>query len=301
MKRKRTGFEGRRARAGFLFVLPFVIGLLLFFIKPLCDTIWYSFANLSVNYETGFQTTFQGLRYYREMLTVQPDFLLNLQAVLTEVLYRVPMVVIFSTFAAVMLNRQFAGRGFFRAVFFLPVIIMSGALISVLSADTVSSSVMGDSSGGNEVLNMTVLQEILSALPIGSSIVSFLTTAVNSLVDISWYSGIQVLLILAGLQNIPGTLYEAAKIEGANAWSCFWKITFPGCKPMLFMTVVYTIIDYFTSSNNVMIKLIRDEAFSNFKYSYASALSVGYSLIILLIVGAILLLFGRNYVSSSQE
>lgn len=301
MKRKRTGFEGRRARAGFLFVLPFVVGLLLFFIKPLCDTIWYSFATLSVNYETGFQTTFQGLRYYREMLTVQPDFLLNLQAVLTEVLYRVPMVVIFSTFAAVMLNRQFAGRGFFRAVFFLPVIIMSGALISVLSADTVSSSVMGNSTGGNAVLNMTVLQEILSALPIGSSIVNFLTTAVNSLVDISWYSGIQVLLILAGLQNIPGSLYEAAKIEGANAWSCFWKITFPGCKPMLFMTVVYTIIDYFTSSNNVMIKLIRDEAFSNFKYSYASALSVGYSLIILLIVGAILLLFGRNYVSSSQE
>ncbi|MBP3937140.1 MAG: sugar ABC transporter permease [Clostridia bacterium] len=301
MKRKRTGFAARRARAGFLFVLPFVIGLLLFFIKPLCDTIWYSFANLSVNYETGFQTTFQGLRYYREMLTDQPDFLLNLQAVLTEVLYRVPMVVIFSTFAAVMLNREFVGRGFFRAVFFLPVIIMSGALISVLSADTVSSSVMGDSSGGNAVLNMTVLQEILSALPIGSSIVSFLTTAVNSLVDISWYSGIQVLLILAGLQNIPASLYEAAKIEGANAWSCFWKITFPGCQSMLFMTVVYTVIDYFTSSNNVMIKLIRDEAFSNFKYSYASALSVGYSLIILLIVGAILLLFGRNYVSSSQE
>ncbi len=301
MKRKRTGFEGRRARAGFLFVLPFVIGLLLFFIKPLCDTIWYSFANLSVNYETGFQTTFQGFRYYREMLTVQPDFLLNLQTVLTEVLYRVPMVVIFSTFAAVMLNRQFAGRGFFRAVFFLPVIIMSGALISVLSADTVSSSVMGDSAGGNQILNMTVLQEILSALPIGSSIVSFLTAAVNSLVDISWYSGIQVLLILAGLQNIPGSLYEAAKIEGANAWSCFWKITFPGCRSMLFMTVVYTIIDYFTSSNNVMIKLIRDEAFSNFKYSYASALSVGYSLIILLIVGAILLVFGRNYIYSSQE
>ncbi len=301
MKRKRAGFERRRARSGFLFVLPFVIGLLLFFIKPLCDTIWYSFANLSVNYETGFQTTFQGLRYYREMLKVQPQFLLNLQTVLTEVLYRVPMVIIFSTFAAVMLNRQFAGRSFFRAVFFLPVIIMSGALISVLSADTVSSSVMGSSSGGNQILNMTVLQEILSALPIGTSIVNFLTAAVNSLVDISWYSGIQVLLILAGLQNIPGSLYEAAKIEGANAWSCFWKITFPGCMPMLFLTVVYTIIDYFTSSNNVMIKLIRDEAFSNFNYSYASALSVGYALIVLLIVGAILLLFGRKYISSSQE
>lgn len=301
MKRKRAGFERRRARSGFLFVLPFVIGLLLFFIKPLCDTIWYSFANLSVNYETGFQTTFQGLRYYREMLKVQPQFLLNLQTVLTEVLYRVPMVIIFSTFAAVMLNRQFVGRSFFRAVFFLPVIIMSGALISVLSADTVSSSVMGSSSGGNQILNMTVLQEILSALPIGTSIVNFLTAAVNSLVDISWYSGIQVLLILAGLQNIPGSLYEAAKIEGANAWSCFWKITFPGCMPMLFLTVVYTIIDYFTSSNNVMIKLIRDEAFSNFNYSYASALSIGYALIVLLVVGAILLLFGRKYISSSQE
>lgn len=301
MKKKRAGFERRRSRAGLLFVLPFIIGLLLFFIKPLCDTIWYSFATLSVNYETGFQTVFEGLRYYRKMLDGEPEFLLNLQTVLTEVLYRVPTVVIFSTFAAVMLNRSFPGRGFFRAVFFLPVIIMSGALISVLSSDTVSSSVMGSSSGSMTVLNMTVLQDILSALPIGNAITNFLTKAVTGLVDISWYSGIQVLLILAGLQNISSSLYEAAKIEGANAWSCFWKITFPGCMPMLFLTIVYTVIDYFTSTNNVMITLIRSQAFSQFQYSYASALSVGYGLVVLVIVAVIILLFGRSYISSSQE
>ena len=298
MRKKRAGFERLRARAGFLFVLPFVIGLLLFFIKPLCDTVWYSFAMLSVNYETGFTTTFEGLRYYREMLQQKPEFLLNLQSVLTEVLYRVPTVVVFSTFAAVMLNRSFPGRTFFRAVFFLPVIIMSGALISVLSSDTVSSSVMGSNSGSMTVLNMTVLQELLAATPLGNTITTFLTKAVTSLVDISWYSGIQILLILAGLQNISPSLYEAAKIEGANGWACFWKITFPGCMPILFLTIVYTIIDYFTASTNVMIQYIKSEAFSNFRYSYASAISVGYALIIFVVVMAVMLLFGRRYIFS---
>lgn len=301
MKKKRLGFEKARARAGFLFVLPFIIGLLFFFLKPLADTVWYSFATLSVNYKTGFQTTFEGLRYYRQMLVKDPDFLLNLQGVLTEVLYRVPTVVVFSTFAAVMLNRSFPGRLFFRAVFFLPVIIMSGALISVLSSDTISSSVMGSSSGATTVLNMTVLQDLLAATPLGNTVTTFLMQAVTSLVDISWYSGIQVLLILAGLQNISPSLYEAAKIEGANAWSCFWKITFPGCMPILFLTIVYTIIDYFTSSNNAMIKLIKQEAFSNFQYSYASAISVGYALIIFVVVIAVMLLFGRRYIFSARE
>lgn len=300
-KKKRSGFERLRARAGFLFVLPFVIGLLLFFIKPLCDTIWYSFATLSVNSGNGFQTTFEGLRYYRQMLTKDPDFLLNLQTVLTELLYRVPTVVVFSTFAAVMLNRSFPGRTFFRAVFFMPVIIMSGALVSVLSSDTLSSAVMGSNTGGMTVLDMTVLKELLAATPLGETVTTFLTKAVTGLVDISWYSGIQILLILAGLQNISPSLYEAAKIEGANAWSCFWKITFPGCMPILFLTIVYTIIDYFTSSNNVMIQLIKQQAFSNFQYSYASAISVGYALIIFVIVMLVILVFGRRHLFSLRE
>ena len=78
VKRRASSFERRRAWAGLLFVSPFILGLILFFIKPLIDTVTYSFCTLQVNYETGFQTTFEGLRYYRQMFLQDPDFLLNM-------------------------------------------------------------------------------------------------------------------------------------------------------------------------------------------------------------------------------
>ena len=118
--------------------------------------------------------------------------------------------------------------------------------------------------------------------------------AVSSVVDISWVSGVQILLCLAGLQSISPSLYEAAKMEGASSWSEFWKITFPMCMPILFLVVIYTIIDAFTDPDNAVIKMISTQAFSNFQYSYASAVAVVYSLAVLILIVLVTLLIGRR-------
>lgn len=294
MKRRSSSFERKRARAGLFFVAPFILGLALFFVKPLIDTVRYSFCTLQVNYETGFQTTFEGLRYYRQMFLSDPDFLLNIQSVLTKLLVRVPTVIVFSIFAALLLNREFRGRLFFRAVFFLPVVVMSGAVASLVRSDSTAMSMMGSTSGGMAALDMTVLNDLLSSTSLGEGFSSFLSTAVSSVVDISWVSGVQILLCLAGLQSISPSLYEAAKMEGASSWSEFWKITFPMCMPILFLVVIYTIIDSFTDPDNAVIKMISTQAFSNFQYSYASAVAVVYSLAVLILIVLVTLLIGRR-------
>ena len=282
MKRRSSSFERKRARAGLFFVAPFILGLALFFVKPLIDTVRYSFCTLQVNYETGFQTTFEGLRYYRQMFLSDPDFLLNIQSVLTKLLVRVPTVM------------EFRGRLFFRAVFFLPVVVMSGAVASLVRSDSTAMSMMGSTSGGIAALDMTVLNDLLSSTSLGEGFSSFLSTAVSSVVDISWVSGVQILLCLAGLQSISPSLYEAAKMEGASSWSEFWKITFPMCMPILFLVVIYTIIDSFTDPDNAVIKMISTQAFSNFQYSYASAVAVVYSLAVLILIVLVTLLIGRR-------
>lgn len=294
MKRRSSSFERKRARAGLFFVAPFILGLALFFVKPLIDTVRYSFCTLQVNYEAGFQTTFEGLRYYRQMFLSDPDFLLNIQSVLTKLLVRVPTVIVFSIFAALLLNREFRGRLFFRAVFFLPVVVMSGAVASLVRSDSTAMSMMGNTSGGMAALDMTVLNDLLSSTSLGEGFSSFLSTAVSSVVDISWVSGVQILLCLAGLQSISPSLYEAAKMEGASSWSEFWKITFPMCMPILFLVVIYTIIDSFTDPDNAVIKMISTQAFSNFQYSYASAVAVVYSLAVLILIVLVTLLIGRR-------
>lgn len=294
MKRRSSSFERKRARAGLFFVAPFILGLALFFVKPLIDTVRYSFCTLQVNYEIGFQTTFEGLRYYRQMFLSDPDFLLNIQSVLTKLLVRVPTVIVFSIFAALLLNREFRGRLFFRAVFFLPVVVMSGAVASLVRSDSTAMSMMGNTSGGMAALDMTVLNDLLSSTSLGEGFSSFLSSAVSSVVDISWVSGVQILLCLAGLQSISPSLYEAAKMEGASSWSEFWKITFPMCMPILFLVVIYTIIDSFTDPDNAVIKMISTQAFSNFQYSYASAVAVVYSLAVLILIVLVTLLIGRR-------
>lgn len=110
-------------------------------------------------------------------------------------------------------------------------------------------------------------------------------------INVAWYAGVQILLVLAGLQSVSPSLYEAARIEGATKWDEFWKITFPMLMPILFVNILYSIIDSFTREDNPVMKVINGNIDS---YSYASAMSVVYSVIILLLIGAVFLLIGRR-------
>ena len=116
----------------------------------------------------------------------------------------------------------------------------------------------------------------------------------NSIFDIAWKCGVQILLFIGGLQSIPQSFYEAANVEGATSWEKFWKITFPMLTPILLTGAVYTVIDSFTFyGNNIMLKAIKP-AFDNFNYSYAAAMSILYSVMVLLVLGVVFIILGRR-------
>lgn len=293
-KGRRMGFERRQTVYGYAFVLPWVIGILQFFLIPFVRTVFYSFNTLTIDRQQGFVTTFDGLRHYRAMLTTNTDFWESLGAAFGDLLYAVPLTICFSVFVAVLLNKKFFGRTFFRAVFFLPVIVTSGVVMSLLQSDTNASSMINETLGeSNEaLLQITVINDLLSGF--GFEFANTISKIVSQVINVGWNSGVQILLILAGLQNIPGQLYEVERMEGATKWEEFWKVTFPLCMPVVFIAIIYSIIDSFTAFDNPVIEAITARAFGNSEYSYAGAMALVYSLLVLVLIGAVYLVIGRR-------
>lgn len=294
---KRISYESKKSIYGRIFISFWVIGVLLFFITPFFKTIFYSFNTLVLESQT---THPAGWSHYLRLFTKDTDFIQKLSVVLLDLLYEVPIIVMFSVFVAVILNQEFRGRLFFRAVFFLPVIVMSGVVFSLLNSDTNSAEIIKQGQNQQIFGRLTVLNDILSQFGFGTQIIDFITQVVERVINTSWKSGVQILLCLAGLQSVPSQLYEAARIEGATKWEEFWKITFPMLSPVIFVSVIYTIIDSFTFSENKIMQYINTVSFNKFEYSYGSAMSIVYCLIIAVIIGLISLVIGRAAVYTEK-
>ena len=208
--------------------------------------------------------------------------------------YQVPTILIYSLFVALLLNREFPGRMLLRGVFFLPVIIASGVILDILKADVMSEiTLSGEKSGA--LFRVSALTDMLTQMGLGSDLIALISETANSIFELSWRSGIQILLFIAGLQTVPTHLYEAATMDGCTAWEKFWKITFPLLTPVMMISLVYTITDHFTSATNSAMRMILDYS-SNFELAYSSALSWMYFLVILLVLGVLFALFGKRIV-----
>ena len=284
----------RKARAGWFFVLPFVIGILVVYLPIILDSICYSFFEISTVRGGGYQLTFQGLKYYQDALK-NPTFSTTLLSGVKQLLIDTPMILIFSLFIAVVLNQKMLGRAAFRAIFFIPVVLSTGLMETINASDTLSDYMGGgegggisDGSGGNassEIVSAMDIERLFSGIKIGSGLVDYVANAVNSIYDIVNRSGVQMLIFLAGLQGISPSIYEASSIEGATAWETFWKITFPMISPMILVNAVYTVIDSFTSKSNVVMTFI-----SNYQLTdnvVSSAMSWIYFLVVILIIAVV--------------
>ena len=255
----------RKARKGWLFVLPFVIGFLLIYLPIIIDSICFSFMSVEIktNAEGVAYTTVVNhhLYYYQNLLpNNNPDFTKQLGKGLLHLIWEVPAIVIFSLFVAVILNQKMMGRAVFRAIFFVPVILSTGLLESLMSG-SVSSEEGGveDGSGENAAagfVSTVDMRRLFATIQIGKELVNYVFDIVDQILTIISYSGVQMLIFLAGLQSISPSIYEAARIDGASAWETFWKITFPMISPMILVNGIYTIIDSFTRNNNEVMKYI---------------------------------------------
>jgi oligogalacturonide transport system permease protein len=270
----------REALNGYSFVFLWIIGFTAFTLIPLIQTFRFSLNRVTVT-ATGIElTSLQWANYTRALLT-DPTFVQLLIEYAIETLVSVPIVIIFSMIIALLLNLDFKGKGFFRAIFFLPVIITSGPVIRELTAQG-ATSVPGISDSAE-------LAEFLAGLPIWfSNPINYLLT---SFILILWFSGVQILIYLSSLQKIDQSIYEAAAIDGASSWEAFWKITLPSLSMTTLVNAIYTIVTLSHFSENKVIRYIFSQTYAvDGGIGYSSAMSFLYFLILTLIIGLVTLL-----------
>ncbi|MDR0442511.1 MAG: sugar ABC transporter permease [Treponema sp.] len=289
--------EGRNAVAGYLFILPFVIGFIAFMLFPLLESLQMVFSNVSIDIvKHGFSMRFIGLDNLKRVLAIDPEF----NRLLTEEILRmgliVPAIIIFSLFIALILNQEFKARGFVRAVFFLPVILSSGVMIGLETNNSLLSSMAEIIKEGNLMKTSItgVLEKILATEGATADFMKYIFRIVNQIYDIAMASGIQIIIFLSALQTIPPSMFEAARIEGATSWECFWKITFPMVSSLILVNVVYSVVDYFIRTDNRVMEKISLTMVRLMEFGFSTAMAWVYFLAVIVIIGIAMTLISRK-------
>ena len=285
-------YESKKSLAGFLFVSIWVIGFIFFFLLPFLQSVRYSFSDIVLNPNGGYTLNFIGWKNYIKAFTTDAEFLPAVFSSLGAMLYQVPIIVLFSLFVAIILNQKFVGRTFVRGIFFIPIIVVNGVILSIMNGDVLSQTIMQGSSSST-LFQSEFLYELMFKSGMSQEFVNGLTGVVDSLFALIWKSGIQIIIFLAGLQTIADSMYEAAKIEGATGWETFWKITFPMISPMIILNLIFTIIDSFTDYNNVVMKYINEQQIG-MRLAYSSTLGWIYFLMVAVIIVMVYLIINKR-------
>lgn len=280
--------ESVRNRAGYTFVAHWAIGLLMFFIVPLVSSIWYALNDVSINVGE-VQTDYVGFKYFKELFTIDPDYVDNLGESVGMMFYSLPIIIALSLILAVLLNQKFKGRTVFRAIFFLPIIIANSVVMDQLNSSIVTMPLFSSGEGSNSLINYT---EIISGLGIPDEISPILTFLLSNTINLIWKCGVQTILFLAGLQSISASMYEVSKIEGANKWEEFWLITVPSLRHIISLVMIYTMIELFVSLDNTLVSVAYDKMLGQV-YGLSSAMLWIYFIIVLALIGTLYILYQR--------
>ena len=296
-KRKRSAsLDVRKARAGWIFILPFLIGFVLIYLPIIFDSIKSPFHEIKILVGGGYELEWVGWKNYSDAILVDTSFVTTLVSGLKQLILDIPSIVLFSLFVAIILNQKIAGRAAFRAIFFIPVILTTG-LISDIDAGNTMNEYMGNAEGiddgsgqesaATEIVSVMDVERLFANMMIGTEIVEYVVSLVNNIFNIINRCGVQMLIFLSGLQSISPAIYESCSIDGASGWETFWKITLPMVSPMILVNTIYTVIDAFTSADNrvmAYISTVYEEANGNV---LSSAMSWMYFLVVILIIAAV--------------
>jgi len=286
IKIKSGRLERREAIAGWCFTAPWVIGLLAFTMFPLAVSFYYMWFNIRIT-PKGTIFKYVGLGNFVQIWAENPEFPQQIVKYLWQTAVEVPIIVVFALMIAIMLNGKIKCKGFFRLIFFLPVIIVSGPVMNMLVSEGASTI--------PAMNTQSIVAAFATVFP--QNIAASIGEIFSSMIMVLWYSGVQILIFLSALQKIDAALYEAAKIDGGSQWECFWKITLPTIKPMILINTIYTVIFMSSNEQNVLITMIKNAMFSGTKekgYGYASAMAWMYSVIVTLLVVVFFLLLGSK-------
>ena len=277
----------KKDQAGFLFVLPVVLGILLVFLPMIAQTVHFSLNKITINPQ-GFDSEFIGLRQYVMLATQHLWFVQTSIQTFKNILIDLVCITIFSFFVAVLLNQKFKGRTISRMIFFLPVILAGGIIAQLENNDILMNMLHQNTAVDTGEITGAGLQnlyDILISTSLDIGLINIITDIVGRLYSVTLSSGVQILIFLSGLQSIPPSLREAACVEGSSGWEYFWKITFPLISPMIFVNAVYTMIDSSTKATNPIMSTVLHQIVSA-EYTVASAMAILY----MLVTGVIMLI-----------
>lgn len=293
-KNKLIGLQKRKAKAGYLFIAPFIIGFLLFMIKPLGQSFYMSFCEVELG-SGSFNQIYNGLENFKYCFLVDPDFnRLLVEEIVRMIIYSLAIIV-FSFFVSLILNQKFKGRALVRAIFFLPVILSSGVILGLETDNQLMATLAQQVEETTQGISVTAaLEEILRTSGVGVRAFEKVFEIIDNIYDVAIASGIQIIIFLSGLQTIPSSMYEAASIEGCTKWESLWKITFPMISSMFLVNWIYTVIDFCMRSDNEVIEKIQTVMIDQLKYGRASAMSWVYFIVILAFVGITSLLISKE-------
>ena len=293
-KNKRKTMAKGNAIAGYLFILPFIIGFILFLVVPLVQSFYMSFCAVTSTNGQGLAYDWIGLKNYHDVFFKDPDYVPRLLDELKNMALFVPGTLIFSFFMAILLNQEFKGRALVRAVYFLPVILSSGIMLGLETNNSLLASMSDSIKQDDSMTSITkTLESILLTGEQASKLFEYVINLVNQVYNIAISSGIQIIIFLSGLQTISPSMYEAAQIEGCTAWESFWKITLPMISSLILVNVIYSIVDFCTKSDSQLMTLISDTLYAKFDYGLTTAMSWVYFAIIMVILGILSFIISR--------
>lgn len=278
-KRRKLTLRRKRAIVGLLFISPWLIGFIMFYLRSLIMTVQFSTSVATLqDGGVGYTLTYTGLSNFKELFTSHPTFKPVLTASMLDMVVDVPLIIFFSIFVALLLNKNFKGRTFVRAVFFLPVILNSEAIQQAIALSTqligggIASSPDEIVSATSTGVNIQYYIELFRDLAIPDAIFDYIIGAVEQISSIITASGVQIIIFIAALQAVPSSLYEVSKIEGATGYETFWKVTFPMIMPLILTNIVYTVVDNF--ANSEVVQLSYNTIFTSKDYGLGSLMSL---------------------------
>jgi len=230
-----------------IFLTPWILGLLIFFIIPFFRSLYFSFYTLEPTPD-GIILTFSGFKNYfyalNQHVTSNTSFRVELVNTGLDALINIPVLLIFSLFIAVLLNMKFRGRAFVRAIFFIPVILNSAAVTTALGGGDAITAILAEQ-GINQIFDLEFYLIQTGMMP---WLITFIVGLIDRIYVVLSLAGVPILLFLASIQSVPKHLYEAAKIEGATGYETFWLITLPNVSPHIITVTVYALVDSFLTS-----------------------------------------------------
>ena len=294
-KKKLAGLQKRKAIAGYLFISPFIVGFLVFMVKPLIQSLYMSFCDVQLG-AGSFNPVWRGLFNYNYAFRVDAEYVRLLTEEITRMAIYSVAIMVFSFFVALILNGKFKGRALVRSVFFVPVILASGVMLKLDSDNAlmaaVAQTVEVNAQGTTGITD--AIQNILRTTGVGVRAFEKLFEVMDNIYDVAISSGIQIIIFLSGLQTISTSMYEAADIEGCTKWESLWKITFPMVSSLFLVNWIYTVVDFCMRSDNEIIEKITGLISVNLNYGLASAMSWAYFVLVMAIVGISSLIISKG-------